>query len=228
MDVKSLCSLIAYTCVVSMISIYGTLCLTRPFSCVDHNPLQVQDGQHEYIDRVDDPTTNFTIIRAAVAGKCFIVRRQQQVTPNSEAKTTTILRISPNSYARTVAVELFGVTSVERCMGLPIHEVAIDSVSAHRRHRRQSTRNVSSVEGSNECQDRTLIDCGANNVGTYQCVTGPNSIYAANTACKSATQFVVNVQPRCDQFDATRGLRFIKCLQYFLLNKHLQQQQQPN
>lgn len=46
------------------------------------------------------------------------------------------------------------------------------------------------IEGTNQCQDQFLVDCGADNAGVYDCVTGPSAVYRANTRCAGATQFV--------------------------------------
>uniref|UniRef100_A0A914WCW6 Uncharacterized protein n=1 Tax=Plectus sambesii TaxID=2011161 RepID=A0A914WCW6_9BILA len=76
------------------------------------------------------------------------------------------------------------------------------------------------IEGTNQCQDQFLVDCGANNAGVYDCVTGPSAVYRANTKCTGATQFIFSLKPRCSEFEDTKNARFIKCLQHFIFRKH--------
>lgn len=71
---------------------------------------------------------------------------------------------------------------------------------------------------SNECAENVIVQC-ADSTNVYKCVTGPREVYRASTECTSSTQFRFNITTRCKEFEATKGDRWIKCLQKFILNQ---------
>uniref|UniRef100_A0A914VGZ6 Uncharacterized protein n=1 Tax=Plectus sambesii TaxID=2011161 RepID=A0A914VGZ6_9BILA len=240
METKHLVAVGLWTCAVVGVTVLSTLAMMGTPTCVIDNPLEMADGQAEFMQKFHDSERKITVIRAAAANKCLILRNPAEVNTDGVA-----LRISPKSYDHHLAVHMFGQSNIDNCLSMPVHEVEV--VDGEIRDKRDANGTAAEpaaaaaapaaaapaaaasakgplppgIEGTNQCQDRVLVDCGGNNAGVYDCVTGPKAVYRASTKCTGASQFVFSLQPRCDEFDDTKGLRFIKCLQHFIFGKHL-------
>jgi len=230
MDSKLLVAAGLWTCAVIGVTVISTLAMVGSPHCVFDSPLLIADGQPEFIQKFHDDERKITVIRAVAANKCFILRN-----PTGMSTEGLAMSISPKSYDRQLAAHLFGESNIEKCLSMPVHEVSIDGDTRQKRdanetapaapHKAGAVKPVGplppGIEGTNQCQDAKIIDCGADNAGVYDCVTGPKAVYRASIQCAGATQFVFNLQPRCDEFQDTKNLRFIKCLQHFIFSKHL-------
>jgi len=165
------------------------------------------NNQLEHLQKMYDEKRKVTVMRAVGAWRCFILANDDGSESLGTARPFDIIG---NELSPETVEAMYGDQVAAFCMDMPAFPITTHKPLA--RTKRQAPDN-----SQNECQNTVIVDCGSNNAGVFKCNTGPGEVYRAQVTCKQNNQFSYSLVNRCKEFDKTKSMRFMKCLQQFLL-----------